>query len=183
LTNPPSQPGPDSEGFALKIDELKSNLIHAEPIQLANHTGTIFKAIGKNQGEFRFDFLGSQRRLNFPDLQMFDQLTGLQAASIEQALVLYYFNISDATPISGRWISFADLPDGRFYNQAFQGYTGKALVQVFQDDQARFEETAVKLGGGRSTLGTVSFIFQALPRVSLAVVFWLGDEEWVCNSG
>ncbi len=96
--------------------------------------------------------------------------------------MLYYFAIADGFPLSGEWISFADLPDGRFYNQAFHGYTGKELAQSFQNDRFSFERAALGLNGDRQPLGDAGFAFQALPRVSLCVVFWQGDEEFASSA-
>jgi hypothetical protein len=97
---------------------------------------------------------------------------------MELALLLYYFTIADGFPLSKEWISFADLPDGRFYNQAFHGYTGKELAQAYKNDLFTFERAALSLSGERAGLGDASFVFHALPRAPLCVVFWKGDEEF-----
>ncbi len=102
-----------------------------------------------------------------------------QAVSpIDLALLLYYFKTADGVPLSGRWVSFADLPDGRFYNQAFQGYSGAELARAFQADLPAFERAALSLGGEPAGLGDASFSFQALPRAPLCAVYWRGDEEF-----
>jgi Domain of unknown function (DUF3786) len=95
---------------------------------------------------------------------------------------LYYLSHADGTPLSDRWISFSELPDGKFYNQAFQGYTGKRLAQVFKDDRQSFERAAANQGGVRLVHGDASFMFTALPRVPLMAAFWQGDEDFPSNS-
>jgi hypothetical protein len=99
-------------------------------------------------------------------------------SAFDQALLLYYLTTADGTSLTGEWIAFSDLPDGRFYNQAFQGYTGKELRRSFQDDRVAFEQAAQALGGARQPLGDTSFAFQALPRVPLLAVYWQGDEDF-----
>jgi len=96
--------------------------------------------------------------------------------------LLYYFSLADGCRLAHTWISFADLPDGRFYNQAFQGYTGKELAQAFQNDLAAFERAAVSLNGERVALGGAAFAFQALPRAPLCAVYWPGDEDFPASA-
>ena len=97
------------------------------------------------------------------------------------ALLLYYFVTADGIPLRGQWISFTELPDGKFYNQAFQGYTGQQIARTFEDHHQRFERAAESLGGVRQYHGDVSYSFQALPHVPLMVVYWAGDEDFPSN--
>jgi hypothetical protein len=93
-------------------------------------------------------------------------------------LLLYYFVRSDGVPEAEEWISFAELPNGRFYNQAYQGYTGRELAKTFKDDLKRFTQAAENVGGRRKTFGDAAYSFQVLPLVSLLVVYWKGDEDF-----
>ena len=99
-------------------------------------------------------------------------------SAFDQALLLYYLTTADGAPLTGEWIAFSDLPDGRFYNQAFQGYTGKELARLFQNDRVAFERAAQSLGGVHQPLGDAAYAFQALPRVPLLAVYWQGDEDF-----
>jgi len=95
-----------------------------------------------------------------------------------QALLLYYFHTADDTPLAEKWVSFADLPGGRMYAQAFQGYSGNELVKVFGLDIERFKQACVVSGGVEADTGDASFTFLALPRVPLLLNYWLGDEDF-----
>jgi hypothetical protein len=65
-----------------------------------------------------------------------------------------------------------------FYHQAFDGYTSNPLVQVVGGNLALFERGARTAGGYRLTgFGDAAFEFKVLPRIWLAVAYWLGDEE------
>jgi hypothetical protein len=93
--------------------------------------------------------------------------------------VLYYFLTCDGTPPAGQWISFSELPDGRFYNQAFQGYTGGKLAATFQNDFDGFCLAAESRGGKRvHLLGDAAYEYNVLPMVNLLVVIWQGDEDF-----
>lgn len=104
--------------------------------------------------------------------------TGAALDPLTQALIAYYLHSSDGTLPSNRWIAFTELPDGRFYTQAFQGYTGQELARHFGDDVRWFGETAVALGGQSVPFADAAFCFQVLPHVLVLAVCWLGDEDF-----
>ena len=116
--------------------------------------------------------------VTFPNLIAFDSISMNELNSALQALVIYYLHTTDGTPISERFIAFSELPDGKFYAQAFQGYTGDELLRHFGNDRQRFETAAQNVGGKHFPLGDASFTFQLLPRVALLVVFWRGDDDF-----
>jgi hypothetical protein len=93
-------------------------------------------------------------------------------------MLAYYFYTADGTPPSGTWISFSELPDGKFYTAAFQGYTGNELAKAFGNDLPTFEAAAKKLGGRKETFADVAYAFRALPQVSLLAAGWAGDEDF-----
>jgi hypothetical protein len=116
--------------------------------------------------------------LGWPGLVALDAATRQELRPDQQTMLLYYFNLADGTLETGQWISFADLPDGRFYNPAFQGYTGRALAQAFGPDQVAFEQAAAHLDGRPYPLGDAGFLFRIFPFVSLLVAYWQGDEDF-----
>lgn len=163
-------------------------MLQAVPANMFSaRTGAEIKVITPHSGEFSFALWGRMVSLAYPALICIDLLTGQELPATSQALVLYYFITADGTPVDTQMISFADLPDGRFYNQAFQGYTGAELARVFRNDLLAFEIAAKRLGGIQpdkksDVPGDLTFIFQVLPRLSLVVVYWLGDEDFPASA-
>ena len=165
--------------LAERLDEMRELLRSRSVDQLAAATLTTFSQGGLDVGTFRFLLWQQEISLSFPDLVVSDQVSGKVLSSSEQALVLYYFLTCDGTPPAGKWISFSELPDGRFYNQAFQGYTGGNLATAFQDDFDGFCLAAESAGGKRvHLLGDAAYEYNVLPLVSLLVVTWRGDEDF-----
>jgi hypothetical protein len=156
-----------------RINDLRARLEGSNPAVLADHTGSEYIS-----PEFHLLVWDKPVRLTWPALIALDAATRQELRPDQQTLLLYYFATADGTPETGHWVSFADLPDGRFYNQAFQGYTGHELVKAFGADQAAFEQAAARLDGRPYPLGDAAFIFRALPYVALLVIFWLGDEDF-----
>jgi hypothetical protein len=99
-------------------------------------------------------------------------------SSFVTSLILTYLANADGTPPSGRWIGFRDLPDGMFYVQAFQGYSGSRLARELPGGVQIFQRAAEALGGQPLELGSAGYAFEVLPQVWLAVVYWEGDEEF-----
>ena len=68
-------------------------------------------------------------RIGFPNFVASDAETDESLDVMSQAMLLYYFHDSDGTTQANSWIAFSELPDGYFYAQAFQGYTGQDAVE------------------------------------------------------
>ena len=161
---------------------MRSNLHSLDPHLLAARTGSTFTEETPGEGFFSLSLWGQWTQVSYPYFVARDKVSGEILPSHAQTLLLYYFLTSDGTPLSGTWISFSDLPDGRFYVQAFQGYTGQVLARTFSDDLNDFQRAAESLGGKVESLGETSYAFQVLPHVAILAVYWLGDEDFPSTS-
>ena len=161
-----------------RADELRAELRSEDPDALAARTGSIYTPARDSSGEFKLVFWNQEAILSFPGLIASDAHSEKPLNPFDQALLLYYFHISDGTPQSGEWISFTELPDGKFYAQAFQGYTGSELLKTFGNDSDAFMEANENLNGRREFFANISYSYQVLPRLALMVACWLGDEDF-----
>jgi len=164
------------QALAQRVDELRRQLCGRDLKTLAALTGTLLK-----DNSFHFTLLGRPLRFTLPEFRIVDA-GGAELPTFLQALILYYFVTADGTPLTGKWVSFADLPGGRMYAPAFQGYTGNELVKVFGADVAAFQKVCRASGGSPLEIADVAYGFQALPRLPLAVTYWVGDEEFPSTS-
>ena len=103
---------------------------------------------------------------------------GIAPSPLVQSLILTYLQSADGTPPNDRWLGFRELPNGLFYAQAFQSYTGAVLIREIKGNVAAFKQASEKLSATALTIGDASYAFQVFPRVKLAVVMWQGDEEF-----
>jgi hypothetical protein len=99
-----------------------------------------------------------------------------------KVLALRYISKADGYPITGEWISYRDLPGGRFYAATIAPTIEEPLARTFGAERGSFSEIAPRLGGEKSDYGDESFIFFPLPRVPLLVVLHWGDEEFSPSS-
>lgn len=167
---------PDVDLLAAKADDLRAEIRLRQPATLAASTATEFTG-----SDFRFNFWGQPVSLSFPELRISNMVTGKEMSSFHQTMALYYFATCDGAPLADEWVSFANLPDGRMYSTAFQGYTGRELVKRFGLDIASFRGACQKSGGEAFGQADAAYRFLALPRVPLLVVYWLGDEDFLSN--
>jgi hypothetical protein len=173
---PPRTPT-SAEQLAGRVDELRSTLRVQDPGLVAVRSGSSWLTLGPGRGELHIPLWNKVCILCWP------QLTGCnekddRLPDFQLAMLLYYLLTADGAPLTGRWVSFADLPDGRTYNAAFQGYTGDEIVKRFGLDLDGFKSACLKVGGKLVEVGSASFVFQALPKVPLMLTYWLGDEDF-----
>jgi hypothetical protein len=176
--SPPS--GPDPTSLVRRGNELRAELVDRPPADLARRTGAIFLRQDEMSGFFELSVWGVKTRLTFPGLEAFNTENGTQASALVQTLLLYYFITANGAPLAGQWVSFAQLPGGRFYNQAFQGYTGVELARFFNSNKDIFLQACEHAGGIRQLQapGDAAVYFQALPHVPLLLIYWEGDEDF-----
>jgi hypothetical protein len=158
---------------------------------VAGRSGASYLTIGPGRGELRLPLWENVCSLSWPELMGYDAQDNL-LPDFQQALLLYYLITADGTSLTRKWVSFADLPDGRMYNAAFQSYSGDEIVKAFEQVKQigsassgifdnplhKFEQACLACGGEPVEVGSASFVFQALPRLPLMVTYWLGDEDF-----
>jgi hypothetical protein len=132
---------------------------------------------GQDRGEFQIPFLENTFSLTWPDLTGYSN-TRDELPPIFQAILLYYLATADGTALTCKWVSFADLHDGRIYNAAYQGYSGDEIVKTFGLDLPAFRSACLNLNGSPMEIGSASFVIQTLPALPMLVTYWLGDEDF-----
>lgn len=166
---------PEFSGFTRRNQELRQQIVTHNLARLAAHTGA---NLDPETNDLELAFWGRTISIIFPEIQITDKITQENLSEFSQAMILYYLSIADGAPLSGRWISFSELPDGKFYQRAFQGYTGQELTRQIGNSIVGFTKAAEALNAQKGAIGNASFIFQALPRVPLLIAHWQGDEDF-----
>ncbi|MGB3714558.1 MAG: DUF3786 domain-containing protein [Candidatus Promineifilaceae bacterium] len=181
MTNSDKGPTTTPSQLGRRVEELNATLRDVEPGTLCVRTGASFEPGEAESGAFHLAYWGREISLTYPEFSCYKQ-GGDELGIMDRAMLAYYFTTSDGTPLTGRWISFSELPDGKFYAQAFQGYSGGELAKVFENDVEGFTRTAVSIGGRNpdsgQPIGDMAFAYQVLPHVRLLVACWLGDEDF-----
>jgi hypothetical protein len=169
-----SQPQPRIDKLAPVVKEAQTKLRMIDRAEVADRSGATID----HDGNLRVEFLRREYAIDHAEWTVKRADDGAVPPSIMQSLILTYLYTADGTTPVDRWVSFRELPNGLFYAQAFQGYTGDELIRHLAGDVAAFKQASKKLGGAALAIGDAGYAFQVLPRIKLAVTMWAGDDEF-----
>ena len=169
------QPATVREERALSI--ARAALSACDARQVTRDAGVVWQPAEPPSGMFAVPVLNRVYDVSYPG--GFVRLRGSEQKVKHAAglLVLHYLVHADGHPCAGRWVSFRDLSDGLIYESAFRGRVEPPLLGAFGDRPERLQAAAKTLGARPICFGDVGLAFQVLPRLSMAVVLYLGDDE------
>ena len=160
-----------------KMDEQRANLRGRDPVRVAHNSGAQWKKDDQGNEMLSLNFIRQPLIVQIPGYTINDT-DGNQVSTMTQGLVTSYLETANGAQRGHKWIAFRELPDGMFYHQAFDGYTGAVLARIFGDDLKAFQRGAKIVGGDPlSGFGDAAYQFHVLPNLWMAAVYWLGDEE------
>ncbi len=149
----------------------------ADPRQAAARTDADFSGAPGGAAQVSLAFFGKVYRMPHPTGPVVEADSGLGASAGAQILLLHHLLTADGALPSGEWVSFHELPHGRIYQSAFAGRSLAPLSTAFGVDASGFAAAANQLGGQPMRLGDASFWFRVFPRLAVAAVQWLGEED------
>jgi hypothetical protein len=158
--------------LAPKVVEIQEALRQLAPKDIARRSGTKLQ-----DGRLCVQMLFQPYMVDAQTFEVY-KANGEAVPSFFQSLVLTYLQTADGAGLAERWISFRELPDGAFYHRAFQGYAPNRLTKRWPMDVDGFATACRALGGMRLNLGDAGFVLRVLPRVDMAAVYWLGDQDF-----
>ncbi len=116
--------------------------------------------------------------INLPGGQI--TLTGTDEAVpiTDKILILHYFMTASGTSLSGKMITYKELPAGISYYPTFFKRAINPVINNFKDKPQKLLEIAEQIGGHKADYGDVAITIAAFPCVPLTYVLWLGDSEF-----
>jgi hypothetical protein len=96
----------------------------------------------------------------------------------EKVLILHYFLAARGIPLSGEYITFRELPEGKVYLPTFAKRTTAPLVKYFGTEPEKLAEAAEKMGARRAEYGDTAVTIDAFKFVPVTLVIWKGDDEF-----
>jgi len=160
----------------------KGRLSEKNPDLLARFSGADIHRDKEGLPSLALLFLNQDLRITWPDLNVLSGKTGDEIPIQQQVLILHYLHgawDSKGIAPSGEWISFQEVPDGRFYLDAFHRRAKNPLVQTFGEKPGFLVRLAKQVYHAEPfDQGDVSVLVRPLPLVPLALILWEGDEEF-----
>ncbi len=92
--------------------------------------------------------------------------------------IIHYLRCTDVGEDSGTWISEKDFPGGVTFFRGPHEIPTNLISDRFQNDLEQFGEVCQKLGGKALEMGDKAYGFNLAPGISVALVYWIGDEEF-----
>lgn len=129
-------------------------------------------------------FLNKVFAVKLNDETIIDKTDGKKAKDFISILILHYLEkkLLGLPAITGKWISFKELPGGQSYYSAFRKSTIDNLIEKFEKNPAVFnslhnkfpcirQSRSVKYGDN----GAIVDVFEEVP---LLITVWKGDDEF-----
>jgi hypothetical protein len=165
------------QSMEAQMQAQREQLQARDPLQIAQNCGAKWEPIGPGEGVLSLMFLQTPLVVHVPDYTVL-AADGSEVPTLTQGIVTAYLLTTNAAQRAGEWITFRELPNGMFYHQAFTGYTGDVLARTLGNDLDAFRRGAETADGHTLTgFGDAAYEFRVLPRIWIAVAYWLGDEE------
>ena len=177
-----AKPRTPEEVYGPALHNAQEAFPHLEPRQVALRADVSYQAIDAEHGQFLVPIFGQMVHVRWPDGSIQRESDSEQVDIATSILLLHYLLAADGTPLAGKWIAFRNLPGGLGYDAAFQRRADLRLARVFGTNETAFRAAARSLQGESLSFGDASFAFRLLPRVWLAVVLHLADEEFPANA-
>jgi len=171
----------DSYGVAMKV--AQAALRERDPLAAAERCGAVWApAAGSgsgSQGDLRVRFLGSEFAVAFPEATVWSETGGRSPATVWDAiLILHYLGSTGPVPARREPVAFADLPDGKFYDPAFQGRCRVPLLRTFGPRPEALAAVGPALDAVPWDRGDASLAIRAFPRLDVYLVLYRGDDEF-----
>ena len=157
----------------------KKELMGKDPKLIARRSGAVYVEGTNGKAGLSIHFLNRKIDISWPELDFSYSVDGKEVPIQQQVLLLHYLNLVEDVEISGEWIAYQEVPDGKFYLDAFIRRAKNPMVQGFGDNP----ELMVKLttdvyGATPMEQGDLAVRIQALPLIPVALIIWKGDDEF-----
>ena len=171
---------PENKNFEYSLNEAYSiaveKLAESDPKEIAGRSGAEYR-----DGSLWIKYLGKTVRISHPKIE----ITVENSENLplrERILILHYLLTANGKLLSGKPITFKELPEGVSYFRTYQARTLKPIASFFGQTPEKLMEIAQKLGGTKADFGDFAVTVPALPRTPLTFVIWKGDDEFLPES-
>ena len=147
------------------------------PFNMAAKSGTSYR-----DGQFEIKFFNRRFYLSHPEGDIQEAGTpdeiGAPPPTWIKVILLHYLITASGVDLADQWITYRQLPGAFLFERRFESMATGRLRQAFGNDIEGFRRAGRALGGEpMDRTGDAAFIFMALPRVRMACILYLGDEE------
>lgn len=169
-----TKPGFD-EAYRQAFSIASQKLLEADPALVCRRSSARL-LVENGRRAISLSYLGRECRVQLPDV-LVSPMNSEPFSQRDVLLILHYLVTAGGLPLSGKPVTFRELPEGSVYYPTFVKRCVKPLLDRFADRPAAMVAAAEAIGGVKAETGDFSFRILAFPRVPVTVTLWLGDEE------
>ena len=171
---------PRIEDYKQALDLVKKELSQRDPHHIADLAGALIHSDPLGHKIMNLNFLNKEITITWPDLGLSFKDSDDDLPIQNQILLLHYLDgVKTGSRLKGEWVAFQDIPDGRFYLDAFLKRPKDPLIKTFGHNPELMLELATEsLGAEPYEYGDFSVVLKAFPLVPVALIIWKGDEEF-----
>jgi hypothetical protein len=128
--------------------------------------------------KFRITFFNRVFLVHYPDVRVVEEGSPNVVPQFLEIILLHYLLQASGAPVADEWIAYRQLPGSALFERRFIQMAVNPLRRIFGDDVEAFRRAGTALGGIPMTrTGDAAFKFMALPRIPMACIFYLGEED------
>jgi len=91
---------------------------------------------------------------------------------------MYYLLRVNDIPLREEWVSEKDLPGGPTFFRGPHQIPTDLITRRINNDLKQFKTCCEKLGGSPIDMADAAFRFSITPDIPVAVLYWIGDEDF-----
>lgn len=173
---------PDNKNYEYALEQafslVREKLLNIE--NLERHCNNSNSRYSEKEGKkiIGVSYLGDEYTVTLPGMDVLKENDDSGIPFREKVLILHYLAQAKGTPLSGKYMTFRELPEGPVYFRTFSKRTIQPLVENFGKNTARLLDVGKEFGGVPSELGDTSVVIPAFSLVPVTIVLWEGDDEF-----
>ena len=170
---------PRIDDYKTAVKLGKEALAEKNPKRIADQCNAVFEPGSGGDAVLILDFLNIKINITWPGFNFSYVESGEEVPIQQQVLLLHYLIGAKGSAIKGAWIAYQEVPDGKFYLDAFVRRAKNPMVQAFGNQPELLVKLATEVYGAKPfDQGDLSVVVQALPLVPVALILWKGDDEF-----
>ncbi len=167
------------DDYKAAVELGKNGLKGKNPKRVADQCGAAFGVAPDGSTELILKFLNRDLLISGRDwdISFKDLPDGVPIQ--QQILILHYLNGAAGAKPMGEWIAYQEVPDGKFYLDAFLRRAKNPLVQAFGSHPEKLLPVTEKVYRAEPfDQGDYSVVVTAFPLIPVVLMLWEGDDEF-----
>ncbi|SDK76956.1 DUF3786 domain-containing protein [Natronincola ferrireducens] len=149
---------------------------NCDPEKMAELSGTYYDS---RENIFIIKLMGRDYIVKYPTGEAFEKDDGVEIESYAiKTIFLRYLANAKGIPLTGKSITYKEIPGGHVYYHNFYTRTILKLAKTYGNKLEEFIVAGEKINGEPIKTGDAGYRFQFLNNVYLTFIVWKGDEEF-----